>query len=953
MFGATPEAPVALFGLGSGEITGTVAPAGGEYAINYASTGSMFESSGSTGGENHAPVTGTELAGQTFQEGDSISVQLPDGAFSDPDGDALSYSAKLADGSMLPTWLQFNSATRTFTGTPDDAQVGTLSIMVTAADAGASVNQTFDLTVTNVNDAPGGGVSAVGTPAEDQTMVADTTSIADADGLGAMSYQWARSSDGGATWSDISGANGASYTLGDSDVGSQVHVNVSYTDGHGTAESLTSAASAVVANVNDAPGGAVSVAGMASEDHTLTADVSSVTDIDGLGSMSYQWARSSDGGATWNDISGANGASYTLGDSDVGSQVHVNMSYTDGHGTAESLASAASDVVANVNDAPTVANPVGDLQVDEDSDFALDISGVFADVDMNDGLNLSVDAPSWLTYSNGELWGTPGNAEVGTYSVTLTATDGAGESDHHTFAITVNNVNDAPTVAHPVDNQHADEDSAFSVNLGNVFADVDLHDSLSLTVDAPAWLTYNSDTGELSGTPGEAAVGTHAVTMTATDKAGESVQQTFSITVANVNDAPSGAVSVVGTVREDQTLTANTSSVGDADGLGTFTYQWARSSDGGVTWQSINGATGATYKLGDNDVNSQVRVGVSYTDGHGTAESMTSAATGPVTNVNDAPSGSVGLVGTASENQTLTASTSGIGDADGLGTFTYQWARSTDGGATWSNISGATGSSYALGDSDVGSRVRANVRYTDGQGTAESLTSAASAVVANVNDAPTGAVSLAGTAAEDQILTANTSGIGDADGLGTFSYQWARSTDGGATWSAVSGATGASYALGDTDVGSRMRVNVSYTDGHGTVESLTSAASAAVANVNDAPELMQAIADQNAMAGQAYSWTVPAAAFRDVDTGDTLTYSMRMADGSALPSWLTFDPNTRKLSGTPAGVPSNARLSMQLQVVATDRDGLDGERYLRPQRGRPDPAAPAGAGQEPAWRQRQ
>ena len=90
-------------------------------------------------------------------------------------------------------------------------------------------------------------------------------------------------------------------------------------------------------------------------------------------------------------------------------------------------------------------------------------------------------------------------------------------------------------------------------------------------------------------------------------------------------------------------------------------------------------------------MDSQVRVDVSYTDGHGTAESLTSAATGPVANVNDAPTGAVGLVGTASENQTLTASTSGIGDADGLGAFSYQWARSTDGGATWSNVSGATG----------------------------------------------------------------------------------------------------------------------------------------------------------------------------------------------------------------------------------------------------------------------
>ena len=123
-------------------------------------------------------------------------------------------------------------------------------------------------------------------------------------------------------------------------MGSQVHVNVSYTDGQGTAESLTSAASAVVANVNDMPSGTVSVAGTASEDQTLTADTSSVADADGMGALSYQWARSSDGGATWSDVTGATGVSYTLGDSDVGSQMRVSVSYTDGQGTAESLTSA-------------------------------------------------------------------------------------------------------------------------------------------------------------------------------------------------------------------------------------------------------------------------------------------------------------------------------------------------------------------------------------------------------------------------------------------------------------------------------------------------------------------------------------------------------------------------------------------------------------------------------------
>ncbi len=88
---------------------------------------------------------------------------------------------------------------------------------------------------------------------------------------------------------------------------------------------------------------------------------------------------------------------------------------------------------------------------------------------------------------------------------------------------------------------------------------------------------------------------------------------------------------------------------------------------------------------------------------------------------------------------------------------------------------------------------------------------------------------ITGTATEDQTLTADTSGISDADGLGSFSYQWLR--DG----SAISGATSSSYTLTNTDVGSKISVQVSYADGNGTIESLTSAQTTAVTNVNDAP----------------------------------------------------------------------------------------------------------------------
>ncbi len=294
---------------------------------------------------------------------------------------------------------------------------------------------------------------------------------------------------------------------------------------------------------------------------------------------------------------------------------------------------------------------------------------------------------------------------------------------------------------------------------------------------------------------------------------------TAAITVTRVNDAPVGVPTITGTVTEDHVLTADTSGISDDDGLGAFSYQWLR---GGV---AIGGATASTYTLGDADVGNQISVRVSYTDGHSTAESVTSAQTAAVTNVNDTPAGVPTITGTVTEDQVLTADTSGISDDDGLGAFSYQWLR--DGVA----IGGATASTYTLGDNDVGAQISVQVSYTDAHGTAEGpLTSAQTAAVANVNDTPAGVPTITGTVTEDQVLTADTSGISDDDGLGAFSYQWLR---GGV---AIGGATASTYTLGDNDVGAQISVQVSYTDANGTAEGpLTSAQTAAVANVNDTP----------------------------------------------------------------------------------------------------------------------
>ena len=106
-------------------------------------------------GANDAPVLAVQTGSQNAVVGSAFSLTLPAGTFTDVDaGDTLTYSATAADGSPLPSWLAFNSSTRTFSGTPTAANVGTLSIKVSATDLGSLVaSETFNIVVTTTPDA--------------------------------------------------------------------------------------------------------------------------------------------------------------------------------------------------------------------------------------------------------------------------------------------------------------------------------------------------------------------------------------------------------------------------------------------------------------------------------------------------------------------------------------------------------------------------------------------------------------------------------------------------------------------------------------------------------------------------------------------------------------------------------------------------------------------------------
>ena len=200
------------------------------------------------------------------------------------------------------------------------------------------------------------------------------------------------------------------------------------------------------------------------------------------------------------------------------------------------------------------------------------------------------------------------------------------------------------------------------------------------------------------------------------------------------NSKATGKPTISGTPSVSLTLTADTSGIADADGTSTsvFEYQW---SAGGT---DIPNATGATITLASAHEGKTITVKVTFTDDRGNVESLTSVATTAVAAAaeNTPATGRPTISGTAQVGETLSASTAGVADEDGLDnvSYSYQWTAGS------SDISGAGSSTYTLQDADEGKTIQVRVSFTDDAGNEESLTSDATAAVegGSVPDKPTG-----------------------------------------------------------------------------------------------------------------------------------------------------------------------------------------------------------------------
>ena len=312
---------------------------------------------------------------------------------------------------------------------------------------------------------------------------------------------------------------------------------------------------------------------------------------------------------------------------------------------------------------------------------------------------------------------------------------------------------------------------------------------------------------------------------------------------AKVNSVPTGAITITGTAIQGQTLTV-TNTLADADGLGGMTYVWM------ANGTAITGATAATYTPTQAQVGKTITVAANYTDSAGNAERVVSAATAAIANINDAPTGAVRF----SVDADKLISTNTLADADGLGTLNYQWL------ANGVVIPGATAVTYAFSEAQIGKTITVAVSYIDKLGTAERVVSTDTVVLLS-NHAPTGVVTISGSAQQGQTLTAANT-LADVDGLGAISYQWL------ANGTAITGAVGKTFALTAAQIGKTITVAASYTDKLGTAEQVVSTATPAVVKGNTLPTATNGTL--TAVEDTAYHFTVANFNFRDADAGDTL-----------------------------------------------------------------------------------
>ena len=900
-------------------------------------------------GTNATPTVANPITNQSATEQVAFNYVFPADTFSDSDeGDTLVYTAQLAGGGNLPPWLNFDAANRTFWGMPDNGDVGVITIEVTATDDhGASISDSFDLTIINANDDP-----FVANPIADQAATEDTAfnftfpanAFGEVDPGDQLTYT-AQLSGGGALPSWL-GFDSATRTLSGtptaSDVGT-ITIEVTADDGNGgtpatdTFDLVVYDASFAVDTIYETSGASLDTNILSpgqnlyqsffhnSGNGTYLVDyialqlrkdpaaqlqdihvslLAEITDITAIAEYTVSSA-DIDTVLTWetfyfNNLTLTDGEEYFIKVSASGSDglisigIHNVDTYPNGmfyydSGTPDASRDLAFQVASAVNNDPVVSNPISNQNAPEDAPFSFvfDVN-TFDDVD-GDSLTYSATLagggalPAWLSFdaATRTFSGTPTNSDVGTVSITVNANDGQGGLASDTFDIVVTNTNDSPIVSNPIDDQIATEDSAFNFTFpANAFTDPDIGDTLTYFAELagggalPAWLSFDAATRTFSGTPTNSDVGTESITVNADDSNGGVAPETFDLTVITTGDTH--YVDTGSGNRETPISSVN--QVGQS-----FLYD----------------SPGATYNV--NEISIEL------------AKYAAAVPQTIIVEVRDAWNG------------TVLASDSISSDA--ISSIGFEWHS-----FSFTDLALNDNQSYVIHvrtdanddailirhhDADLfpdGAMIQNGVVDGAGWDLAFKVSQEDGASSAPVVDNPLPDHTVNEDDNFSYTIPANT--FSDADVNDTLTYRAQLAGGGSLDWLLFNEITRTFSGIPrNEDIGT-LNVEVIATDNHGA--SVSEFFTITIVNTNDDPFVRFPLVDQAVTENNAFSYTVPNDAFGDDDSDATLTYSAQLVGGGAIPAWLNFNAGTRTFSGTPGAGDVG---TLDIQITADDGQG--------------------------------
>jgi large repetitive protein len=848
---------------------------------------------------NDAPSS-SEIHEQVFSQGIPVHLNIST-SFSDLDGDTLTYSAN-----GLPEGLSITS-NGIIEGEATNTNIGVNNVTITASDGDLSTSETFSITIINANDAP------------------TTTSIPDIIGNENVNFSM-----------DVSNY----FSDPDEDLGDQL----TYT-GINIPQTLNLTEDGIITGIpsnEDAINSPISIAIIATDSSGLQSinqfdltienanntptsiDIPNISSVEGssfaLNVANYFSDVDEEFGDQLTYTSTNLPSSVTLSedgiivgfptnDDAINSPITVTITATDSEGSQ--ISNDLTITVNNVNDNPTTSG-ISDVNTQQDSNFSLDISSSFTDVDtpLGDTLTFtSENLPDSLSISEeGIITGIPTNDDAinSPITVTVTATDSEGSQVSSQFSITVDNVNDSPTSTQ-IPDATATENSNFSLDVSGSFSDIDtdLGDSLTYTSNnLPNSFSISSD-GVITGTPtvSDADNSPITVTITATDTEGAQVNSSLTIEIEDITETPS--ISTVEDVSfswdaSDYILNLNNNLEGDITFTSAgFPHSFSVSSDGLITGIPTN----------SDAINSPINVMLIAIDTSG--HYVINQFILEIENVNDNPTTTIipNAVGTEGTEFNLDISNSfsdiDIPAGDSL-TF-------TSGDLPDSLIINEhciiTGT--PTNDDAINSPIEITVTATDSEGS--QITNNFFLTVQNINNAPiainNGSTVIATEDSDFQLDSSDyfsdqDSPLGDQLNYTAINLPNSMSID---SEGVITGIPTNSDAIS-----SPVSITIIATDSEGLIA--TNQISISIENVNDTPTSLP-ISDVSTQQGSSFSLDV-SGSFSDIDTplGDVLTFS-----SDNLPSSLSINED-----GVITGTPTNTdavNSPITVTITATDADG--------------------------------